>query len=90
MIKSINLTKKFDDLIAVNNFNPDIDKTGIFGLIGPDGAGKTTLIRLMYGIMDPTGGDTIIENISVRKNPAFCHNRFYRGSPGYSRILQLV
>jgi len=69
MIKSINLTKKFDDLVAVNNFNLDIDKTSIFGLIGPDGAGKTTLIRLMCGIMEPTSGDTLIENISVKKNP---------------------
>lgn len=69
MIKSLSLTKKFDDLIAVNNLNLNIDETGIFGLIGPDGAGKTTLIRLMCGIMDPTGGDTLIENISVRKYP---------------------
>jgi len=69
MIKSINLTKKFGDLVAVNNFNLDIDKTSIFGLIGPDGAGKTTLIRLMCGIMEPTSGDTLIENISVKKNP---------------------
>ncbi len=69
MIKSINLTKKFDDLIAVNNFNLYIKETGIFGLIGPDGAGKTTLIRLMCGIMDPTGGDILIDDISVKKNP---------------------
>jgi len=69
MIKSISLTKKFEDFIAVNNFNLNIDRTGIFGLIGPDGAGKTTLIRLMCGIMEPTGGDVLIENISVRKNP---------------------
>src|SRR4030065_2051847 len=69
MIKSLSLTKKFDDLIAVNNLNLNIDETGIFGLIGPDGAGKTTLIRMMCGIMDPTGGDTLIENISVKKYP---------------------
>ena len=69
MIKSLSLTKRFDELVAVNNLNLNIYETGIFGLIGPDGAGKTTLIRLMCGIMDPTNGDTLIENISVRKYP---------------------
>ncbi|MDD5622718.1 MAG: ABC transporter ATP-binding protein [Actinomycetota bacterium] len=69
MINSVNLIKKFDDITAVNNLNLNIDEVGIFGLIGPDGAGKTTLIRLMCGIMDPTGGDTLIENVSVKKYP---------------------
>ena len=69
MIESINLTKKFNSLTAINNLNLNIGKIGIFGLIGPDGAGKTTLIRLMCGIMDPTGGDILIEKKSVKKNP---------------------
>ncbi len=69
MIESINLTKKFNSLTAINNLNLNIGKIGIFGLIGPDGAGKTTLIRLMCGIMDPTGGDILIEKKSVKRNP---------------------
>jgi len=69
MIESINLTKKFNSLTAINNLNLNIGKIGIFGLIGPDGAGKTTLIRLMCGIMDPTDGDILIEKKSVKKNP---------------------
>lgn len=69
MIESINLTKKFDDITAINSLNLNIGKIGIFGLIGPDGAGKTTLIRLMCGIMDPTSGDILIEKRSIRKYP---------------------
>jgi len=69
MIESVNLTKKFNGLAAVNNLNLNIGKIGIFGLIGPDGAGKTTLIRLMCGILDPTSGDILIENRSVKKYP---------------------
>ncbi len=69
MIKSISLTKKFNSLAAVRNLDLEIGKVGIFGLIGPDGAGKTTLIRLMCGIMDPTSGDILIENRSVKKYP---------------------
>ncbi len=69
MIESINLTKKFNGLTALNNLDLNIEKTGIFGLIGPDGAGKTTLIRLMCGILDPTDGDILIENRSVKKYP---------------------
>jgi ABC-2 type transport system ATP-binding protein len=69
MIESINLTKKFDGITAINSINLNIGKIGIFGLIGPDGAGKTTLIRLMCGIMDPTSGDILIEKRSIRKYP---------------------
>jgi ABC-2 type transport system ATP-binding protein len=69
MIESINLTKKFDGLTAIKNLGLNIDKTGIFGLIGPDGAGKTTLIRLMCGLIDPTSGDVLIEKRSIRKYP---------------------
>lgn len=51
-----NLTKKFDNNLAINNINFSIEKGNIVGLIGPDGAGKTTLIRLLLGLLVPNNG----------------------------------
>lgn len=51
------LTKKFPNVTAVNDLNLSIHEGEIFGLVGPDGAGKTTAMRLLTSIMDPTGGD---------------------------------
>ena len=51
-----NLTKRFGDIVAVNKLNLQIKRGEIFGLVGPDGAGKTTTIRLLAAIMDPTEG----------------------------------
>jgi len=56
-IKAVNLTRKFGNLTAVNNLNLEIEEGEIFGLVGPDGAGKTTTMRLLTGILDPTSGE---------------------------------
>jgi len=56
-IKATNLTRKFGNLTAVNNLNLEIEEGEIFGLVGPDGAGKTTTMRLLTGILDPTSGE---------------------------------
>ena len=58
-----NLTKKFGPATAVDRLSLDIDAGEIFGLVGPDGAGKTTAIRLMLGIMSPDSGE---RNVSTR------------------------
>jgi len=55
-IKSEGLTKKFATLVAVDNLNLQVEEGEIFGLVGPDGAGKTTTMRLLTGILDPTSG----------------------------------
>jgi ABC-2 type transport system ATP-binding protein len=61
-IKAVGLTRKFDNLTAVDNLNLEIEEGEIFGLVGPDGAGKTTAMRLLTGILDPTGGDAWVYN----------------------------
>jgi len=55
-IKTEGLTKKFSSLVAVDNLNLQIEEGEIFGLVGPDGAGKTTTMRLLTSILDPTSG----------------------------------
>ena len=57
MIRTEHLTKSFGDLAAVVDLNLDVAEGEIFGLVGPDGAGKTTTMRLLTAIMDPTAGD---------------------------------
>ena len=53
-IKTENLTRKFGQLTVLDHLNLEVEEGEIFGLVGPDGAGKTTTMRLLTGILDPT------------------------------------
>jgi len=64
-IKTIDLSKSFGDTLAVDALNLTISKGELYGLVGPDGAGKTTVMRLLTGIMDPASGDAWIDGQSV-------------------------
>jgi ABC-2 type transport system ATP-binding protein len=63
-----NLTRKFGDLIAVNNLSLDIAEGEIFALVGPDGAGKTTTMRMLTGLVSPTEGKAIVTGLDVAKD----------------------
>lgn len=69
MIKISNLTKKFGQLVAVDNLNLEIKKGEIFGFIGPNGAGKTTTIKMLTGILAPTSGKIEIGGFDIQKKP---------------------
>lgn len=64
-----NLCKNFGDTAAVIDLNLEIRRGELFGLVGPDGAGKTTTMRMMAGIMAPTSGDIWVDGISVVDDP---------------------
>ncbi|MBP1734193.1 MAG: ybhF-N2 [Deltaproteobacteria bacterium] len=64
-IKTQNLTKTFGSSIAVHGLNLEVKKGELFGLVGPDGAGKTTIMRLLTAIMMPTSGDAWIGGHSI-------------------------
>lgn len=64
-----NVTKTFDDLIAVNAVSLRVEKGQTLGLIGPNGAGKTTLLRIITTLAKPDVGDIRIHGNSVRNNP---------------------
>lgn len=69
MIKLINLTKKYGNLVAVNGINLDVSRGEVFGFLGPNGADKTTTIKMMTGLLQPTGGSALIGGHDVQKEP---------------------
>lgn len=66
-IKAEALTKSFNGNIALDCLTLEIKKGELFGLVGPDGAGKTTTMRLLTAIMEPTSGDAWVAGHSVLK-----------------------
>ena len=56
IIETRDLTRRFGELTAVDHLDLTVAQGEIFGLVGPDGAGKTTTLRLLCGLMDPTEG----------------------------------
>ncbi len=61
------LSKKFDGVNAVDDLNLEIAPGEIFGLVGPDGAGKTTTLRLICGLLDPTQGEIFVAGHDVAR-----------------------
>jgi ABC-2 type transport system ATP-binding protein len=64
-----NLTKRFEDLTAVNHLNLAIEDGEVFGLLGPNGAGKTTTVLMLTTVIKPTEGTAVVGGYDVRKNP---------------------
>jgi len=65
MIQVQGLTKRFGDVVAVDQLNLTVEEGEIFGLVGPDGAGKTTTMRLLTAIMEPDAGDAWVAGFHV-------------------------
>jgi ABC-2 type transport system ATP-binding protein len=61
-LEVVNLSKKFNKTLAVNNISFTIDKNKTLGLLGPNGCGKTTTIGMMLGLINPSEGKILIEN----------------------------
>ena len=67
-VEAVKLTKKFKDLAAVSELNLQIQQGEIFGLVGPDGAGKTTTLRLLSTAMEQTSGEAKVLGLDTRKD----------------------
>jgi ABC-2 type transport system ATP-binding protein len=67
IIEIKDLIKRYDRNIAVDNINLKIEEGEIFGLLGPNGAGKSTTINMLCGLIDPTGGEIIIDGFKIHK-----------------------
>lgn len=67
IIKIKNLKHLYDDLTAVNGVSFEIKKNEMFGLVGPDGAGKTTIIRILCGLLNGTSGEVELFDANIKK-----------------------
>lgn len=79
LVEINNLSKKFTSL-ALNDISASFPKGKIIGIVGPDGSGKTTLIRLMAGLLKPTEGTISVEGYDTIKDSVFIYDLPLRGS----------
>jgi ABC-2 type transport system ATP-binding protein len=68
-VQTTGLRKEFRHLVAVESIDIAIERGEIFGFVGPDGAGKTTTMRMLCGIMEPTAGEARVVGFDVRTQP---------------------
>lgn len=69
MLKTINLHKKYNDFTALQSLNLEVGKGEIFALLGQNGAGKSTTINILLGLIKATSGDAFINHISIKDHP---------------------
>lgn len=69
MILCKGLTRRFRDVVAVDGLDLAVEKGELFGLVGPDGAGKTTTLRMLAGILRPTSGTATVAGHEVARDP---------------------
>lgn len=67
-VTATNLTRRFGDLVAVDQLSFAVAKGEVFGLVGPDGAGKTTTLRMLCGLIDPDAGEAVVAGHRVIEN----------------------
>jgi ABC-2 type transport system ATP-binding protein len=83
IIETHNLTRRFGGLTAVDQLDLTVSEGEIFGLVGPDGAGKTTTLRLLCGLLNPTAGgarvagyDVVSQTQAVKDHIGYMAQRF--------------
>lgn len=77
MIQALNVTKKFDNILAVDNVSATIKNGNVFGLIGTNGAGKSTFLRMASGILKPDSGSIKIDDKEIFDNVEVKSKFFY-------------
>ena len=63
------LTRRYGGTVAVGELSLDVRSGELFGMVGPDGAGKTTTLRMLAGVLPPSAGDAVIAGVSVARDP---------------------
>ena len=83
MIEAKNLTKQFDDIVALDHINAAIRDGSVFGLIGTNGAGKSTFLRTVAGVLKPDEGCVTIDGMEVFENDEAKRRFFYISDEQY-------
>jgi len=77
MINAAGVSKSFGEIQALNNISLTIQEQAVFGLIGTNGAGKSTFLRLLSGVLKADSGDILIEEQAVYENPTLKQRFFF-------------
>lgn len=83
MIKTEQVTKRFDEIVAVDRVTAEIREGDVFGLIGTNGAGKSTFLRMLSGILKPDEGTVTIDGQGVWEAPEVKARFFYISDEQY-------
>lgn len=83
MIEVKNLRKRFDQVQAIDNISAKIEEGHVFGLIGTNGAGKSTFLRLLCGVLAPDEGEILIDGESVLEHPEVKQKIFFISDDQY-------
>jgi ABC-2 type transport system ATP-binding protein len=85
VIDTVNLTKRYRDLVAVNELNLKVDEGEVFGFLGPNGSGKTTTILMLLGLTEPTGGQALVCGFNPTRQPLEVKKRvgYLPENPGF-------
>ena len=66
IIRTAKLCRRFAGTVAVQDLDLEVKRGELFGLVGPDGAGNTTTLRMLAGILEPSSGDAWVDGVSVK------------------------
>ena len=83
MIEAVNLTKRFDSILAVDHISATIRTGSVFGLIGTNGAGKRTFLRMAAGVLKPDEGTVTVDGMAVFENEEAKRKFFYISDEQY-------
>lgn len=83
MIEVKNISKSFDEIKAIDEISTNIQEQAVYGLIGTNGAGKSTFLRMLCGIMKPDEGEIFIDGTSVYENEEAKKSVFYISDEQY-------
>ena len=84
------LTKVFGEFVAVDHVSFDVEKGEVFGFLGSNGAGKSTTIRMLCGLLKPTSGTALVDGVDVGRDPEGVKRRIGYMSQRFSLFEQLT